>query len=182
MKTSVLFATLFALTAFAHSQQSETPAQANQIANYAPYSVALVPGKQGGEVVLPFLTTENKLAFFTLSEVRQASNDNKVLGRLISYGELIALIGDLQVQVNQLKQENEKLWAAVGKPSPAQTIVVQPSSPPSATTNADVLSKYLLLRQLFPSSQRYPVPANSPRKTLNCTTRYIGTTAYTDCN
>jgi serine/threonine protein kinase len=107
------------------SQQPSTQQQApsgeqqhTEIQNYAPYSIALVPGSRGGEVVLPFVTAENKIAFFPLSEVQRASNEKRVLGRMISYGELVSTIGDLQIQVNQLKQENEKLWAVVGKSSP----------------------------------------------------------------
>jgi hypothetical protein len=161
----------------------------NEIQNYAPYSIALLPDKPG-EVVLPFITTENKLAFFTLSEVQRASNDKKVLGRLISYGELIALIGDLQIQVNQLKQENEKLWAAVGKPSAPQTVVVQPASQAPQSTTSDALSKYLLLRQLFPSPTvpvlkvTPPILTQPPPRapSFNCTTTYIGSQAYTNCN
>ena len=97
-------------------QREQSPPSAEssiEIQNYAPYNIALLPDKTGAEIVLPFMTVENRLAFFTLSQVQQASKDKKLLGRLISYGELISLIGDLQVQVNQLKQENDKLWAVV---------------------------------------------------------------------
>jgi hypothetical protein len=169
------------------------PAQLNQpqasqpsveIQNYAPYNIALLPDKAGAEVVLPFITSENKLGFYTLSEVQRASKDQKLLGRLISYGELIALIGDLQIQVNQLKQENEKLWAVVGKGSAPQTVVVQqPSSSPAPSSSNDALSKYLLLRQLFPASPPYQIPMpHPPNDGVQCTTTHIGTTAYTDCH
>ncbi|MBZ5573250.1 MAG: hypothetical protein LAO09_15380 [Acidobacteriia bacterium] len=159
------------------------PAQPlSEIQNFAPYSIALLPDKPDGEVVIPFFTTEDKLAFFTVSQVQQASRDKKLLGRLVSYGELIALIGDLQIQVNQLKQENEKLWAVVGKPSTPQTVVVQPAPMP-APSQGDALTKYLLLRQLFPVSQPYQLPMPTrPNNGLNCTTTYVGSTAYTNCH
>jgi len=148
-------AMLLILTA-AFSQQPPTQQQApSEVQNYAPYSIALLPVAPGGEVVLPFLTTDNKLAFFPVSQVQQASKEKRLLGRPISYGELIALIGELQIQVNQLKQENEKLWTVVGKSSTPQTVVVQTPPAPAQTArpNNDALVKYLLLRQLFPSPQ-----------------------------
>jgi hypothetical protein len=171
----------------AFSQQAPTQQQApNEVQNYAPYSIALLPATPGGEVVLPFLTTDNKLAFFPVSQVQQASNEKRLLGRPISYGELIALIGDLQIQVNQLKQENEKLWAVVGKSSTPQTVVVQTPPAPAQTArpNNDALTKYLLLRQLFPSPQPYPsIPVRiPPNNEMNCTTTYLGSTAYTNCH
>jgi hypothetical protein len=169
----------------AHLNQPPASAQSSaEIQNYAPYSIALLPDKAGAEVVLPFITSENRLAFFTVSEVQQASKDQKLLGRLVSYGELIALIGDLQIQVNQLKQENEKLWAVVGKSSAPQTVVVQQPSSPAPSSGNDALSKYLLLRQLFPAqSQPYQIPMpHPPNNGVNCTTNYIGTTAYTICH
>jgi hypothetical protein len=95
------------------SQQVQTQQAPNEVQNYAPYSIALVPAAPGGEVVLPFLTTDNKLAFFLVSQVQEASKEKRLLGRPISYGELIALIGELQIEVNRLKQENDKLWAVV---------------------------------------------------------------------
>jgi hypothetical protein len=156
----------------------------NEVQNYAPYSIALVPAVPGGEVVLPFLTTDNKLAFFPVSQVQQASKEKKLLGRPISYGELIALIGELQIEVNRLKQENEKLWAVVGKSSTPQTIVVRTPPAPAQTTrpNNDVVMKYLLLRQLFPSAQPNQLPMPTPPNNgVNCTTTYIGSTAYTNC-
>lgn len=153
----------------------------NEVQNYAPYSIALLPATPGGEVVLPFLTTENKIAFFRASEIHQATQEKRVLGRPISYGELIAVIGELQIEVNRLKQENEKLWAVVGKTSPPPTVVVQTPPAPATRPNNDALVKYLLLRQLFPSPQPYQLPMPQPNNRLNCTTRYIGDTAYTDC-
>ena len=160
----------------------------NEIQNYAPYSIALMPDRPGAEVVLPFLTTENKIAFLRVSHVVQASNENKLLGRPISYGEVIALIGELQIEVNRLKQENEKLWAVVAKSSPPQTIVVQtpPAPAPAQQPSNDRLMKYLLLRQLFPSPQPYalqplPQPVAPRSNSLNCTTQYVGATAYTNC-
>jgi hypothetical protein len=95
------------------SQQVQTQQAPNEVQNYAPYSIALVPAAPGGKVVLPFLTTDNKLAFFLVSQVQEASKEKRLLGRPISYGELIALIGELQIEVNRLKQENDKLWAVV---------------------------------------------------------------------
>src|SRR4051794_20543485 len=82
-------------------QRSTEEQRSPDVQNYAPYSIALLPADAGAEVVLPFLTTDNKLVFFPLSQVQQASTEKRVLGRLISYGELISLIGDLQIQVNQ---------------------------------------------------------------------------------
>jgi hypothetical protein len=119
--------------------QQQTP---NEVQNYAPYSIALLPDAPGAEVVLPFMTADSKLAFFPVSEVQRASKEKRLLGRLISYGELIALIGELQIEVNRLKQENEKLWAVVGKSSTPQTIVVQ-TPPATARPNDDALMKYL---------------------------------------
>ena len=136
----------------------ESPQPSTEIQNYAPYNIALLPNNPGSEIVLPFMTSENRLAFFTLSEVKQASLDKKLLGRLISYGELIALIGDLQVQATQLKQENEKLWTVVGKSANPQTVIVQQPSTPAQPPKGDAVSKYLLLRQLFPASQPYQLP------------------------
>ncbi len=166
-------------------QREQSPPSAEssiEIQNYAPYNIALLPDKTGAEIVLPFMTVENRLAFFTLSQVQQASKDKKLLGRLISYGELISLIGDLQVQVNQLKQENDKLWAVVGKSSTPQTVIVQQSSPPASSSRNDALSKYVLLRQLFPTAQPYQLPMpQHPNNGVTCTTRYIGSTSYTDC-
>jgi hypothetical protein len=167
------------------SQQAPTQQQVpNEVQNYAPYNIALLPTAPGGEIVLPFMTTDNKLAFFPLSEVQQASKEKRLLGRLISYGELIALIGELQIEVNHLKQENEKLWAVVGKSS---TPVVQPTETPRRKD--DDLMKYLLLRQLLRPQQPYqipmptpPTPLTPPNKGVNCTTTYIGSTAYTNCN
>jgi len=168
------------------AQLNQPPASAQpavEIQNYAPYNIALLPHQAGAEIVLPFITSENKLAFFTVSEVQQASKDKKLLGRLTSYGELIGLIGELQIQVNQLKQENEKLWAIVGKGSTPQTVVVQQPSSPAPSSGNDALSKYLLLRQLFPASQPYQLPMpHPPNNGVNCTTTYIGTTAYTNCH
>lgn len=170
----------------AFSQQASTEQQApSEIQNYAPYSIALLPTAPGGEVVLPFLTTENKVAFFPVSQVQQASKEKRLLGRPISYGEVIALIGELQIEVNRLKEENEKLWAAVGKSSPPQTVVVQTPLTPAQTQrpNNDALTKYLLLRQLFPSAQPYQLPKPMPPNNgVNCTTTYVGTTAYTNCH
>jgi hypothetical protein len=130
------------------------------------------------------MTSENKLVFFKVSQVQQASKDKLVLGRLISYGELISLIGELQIQVNQLKQENDKLWAVVGKsPAPAQTVVVQQPQVPATSPRNDALAKYLLLKQLFPAQQAYQLPMPTrPNNGLNCITRYNGSTAYTDCH
>jgi len=167
-------------------QEAPTQEQApNEVQNYAPYSIALLPAAPGGEVVLPFLTTGNKLAFFPVSQVQQASKEKRLLGRPISYGELIALIGELQIEVNRLKQENEKLWAVVGKSSIPQTVVVQTPPAPAQTArpNNDALMKYLLLRQLFPSAQPYQLPMpKPPNNGVNCTTTYIGSTAYTNCH
>ncbi len=169
----------------AFSQQAPTlPQASNEVQNYAPYSIALLPAAPGGEVVIPFMTADNKLAFFTLSQVQQASNEKRLLVRLISYGELIALIGELQIEVNRLKQENEKLWAVVGKSSSPQTAVVQTPPAPAQTArpNNDALMKYLLLRQLFPSAQPYQLPMPTPPNNgVNCTTTHIGSTAYTSC-
>jgi len=168
------------------SQQTSTQQQvSNEVQNYAPYSIALVPAVPGGEVVLPFLTTENKVEFFPLTQIQQASKEKRLLGRPISYGEVVALIGQLQIEVNRLKEENDKLWAAVGKPAAPQTVVVQT---PATTTqsqhpNSDALAKYLLLRQLFPSAQPYQIPKPvAPNNGVNCTTTYVGTTAYTNCH
>jgi hypothetical protein len=169
----------------AFSRRAPTQQQApNEVQNYAPYSIALVPAAPGGEVVLPFLTTDNKLAFFPVSQVQQASKERRLLGRPISYGELIALIGELQIEVNRLKQENDKLWAVVGKSSTPQTVVVQtPPAPTQATRpNNDAVTKALLLRQLFPSTQPYQLPMPTPPNNgVNCTTTHIGSTAYTSC-
>lgn len=156
----------------------------NEVQNYAPYSIALLPAAPGSEVVLPFLTVDNKLSFFPLSQVLQASKEKRLLGRPISYGELIALIGDLQIEVNRLRQENEKLWGAVGKSSTPQTVVGQTPSAPAQTArpNNDALTKYLLLRQLFPSARPYQIPMPTPPNNgVNCTTSYIGSTAFTNC-
>ena len=117
--------------------ETESTQTRTEIQSYAPYSIALLPTAPGGEVVLPFVTTDNKVVFFRVAEVQKASQEKRLLGRPISYGELIALIGELQIKVNQLKEENEKLWAVVGKPSLPQTIVVQtPSAPEQATAEA----------------------------------------------
>lgn len=182
---------LISISAF--SQQATTQAP-NEIQNYAPYSIALVPATPGAEVVLPFLTTDNKLAFFPVSQVQQASNEKRLLGRPISYGELIALIGDLQIQVNQLKQENEKLWAVVGKSSTPQTVVVQTPPAPEETTRQRINKaalNYLLLQQLTQPHYPYPVQPIIPMPTylmstprnnaVNCTTQHIGSTDYTNC-
>ena len=170
------------------SQVTQTQQASTDIQSYAPYHIALLPNKPGSEIVLPFMTGDNSLVFFTLSQVQQASKDKVVLGRLISYGELIALIGELQTQANQLKQENDKLWAVVGKGTyPPQTAVVQQTPAPTANapetpTRSDNLTKYLLLRQLFPAQQPYQLPMPSrPNNGINCVTRYNGSTAYTDC-
>ena len=175
---------LISIAAF--SQQAPTQQQAaSEVQNYAPYSIALLPVAPGGEVILPFLTTENQVAFFPVSQVQQASKEKRLLGRPISYGEVIALIGELQIEVNRLKEENEKLWTAVGKSSTPQTVVVQAPLAPAQTArpNNDALTKYLLLRQLFPSAPPYQVPPPiAPKNGLNCTTTYIGTTAYTNCH
>jgi hypothetical protein len=108
-------------------QQQASP---SEVQTYAPYSIALLPAAPGGEVVLPFITTDNKLAFFTASHVQQASAERRLLGRPISYGELLALLGGLQIEVDRLRQENDKLWAVVTKSSGPQTVVVQPSPAP----------------------------------------------------
>ena len=174
------------LSTAAFTQQASTVQQtSNDVQNYAPYSIALVPTAAGGEVVLPFLTTDNKVEFFPLSQVQQASKEKRLLGRPISYGEVVALIGQLQIEVTRLKEENEKLWAAVGKPSVPQTVVVQtpPTPTQSQRPNNDALTKYLLLRQLFPSAQPYQIPKPiAPNNGVNCTTTYVGTTAYTNCH
>lgn len=169
-------------------EAAKSPETPNEIQNYAPYSIALIPAAPGGEVVLPFLTTDNKLAFFLVSQVQQASKENRLLGRPISYGELIALIGELQIEVNRLKQENEKLWTVAGKSSPPQTVVVQtpPAPTPAQQPSNDRLMKYLLLRQLFPSAPSYPYyplpqPVAPRSNNVNCTTQYVGNTAYTNC-
>ena len=171
------------ISTVAFSQQTPTQEQApNEVQNYAPYSIALLPAAPGGEVVIPFQTTDNKLAFFPVSQVQQASKEKRLLGRPISYGELVALIGELQVEVNQLKQENEKLWAVVGKSSTPQTVVVQtPPAQPGRPNQA--LTNYLLLRQLFPSPPPYQLPMPTPPNNgLNCITTHIGSTAYTNCH
>lgn len=108
-------------------QQQATP---SEVQTYPPYSIALLPAAPGGEVVLPFITTDNKLAFFPVSQVQQASKEHRLLGRPISYGELLALLGGLQVEVDRLRQENDKLWAVVTKSSGPQTVVVQPPPAP----------------------------------------------------
>jgi hypothetical protein len=102
-----------------------------------------------------------------------------VLGRLISYGEVMALIGELQIEGNRLKQENEKLWAVVGKSSPPQTVVVQTQPAPAQTArpNNDALMNYLSLRQLFPAAQPYQLPMpTAPNNGVNCTASHIGST------
>ena len=128
-----------------------------EMQKYAPYNIALLPNAPGAEVVIPFMTTENKLSFVALSRVQQASKENRLLGRLVSYGELIALIGELQIEVNRLGQENEKLWAVVTKSLPPQTIVVQtqPATIQPLQQNT-ALMKYMLIRQLFPSLTPLP--------------------------
>ncbi|MGB7554113.1 MAG: hypothetical protein WBM04_07050 [Candidatus Korobacteraceae bacterium] len=172
------------ISSAAFSQQASTQQQAlSGVQNYAPYSIALLPSAPGGEVVLPFLTTENKVEFFPLSQVQLASKEKRLLGRPISYGEVVVLIGQLQIEVNRLKEENEKLWTAVGKPSVPPTVIVQTPPTQSQRTNSDALTKYLLLRQLFPSSQPYQIPKPvAPNNGVNCTTTYVGTTAYTNCH
>jgi hypothetical protein len=186
----VVFCSAFtALSALAQEPASATPSQvatkqqpSTEIQNYAPYNIALLPNKPGAEIVLPFMTSENRLAFFSLSEVQQASKDKRLLGRLISYGELIALIGDLQIQVTQLRQENDKLWTVVGKGSTPPTVVVQQHATPQSPSRPDALSKYLLLRQLFPTAQPYQLPMPTrPNNGVNCISRSVGSTTYTDC-
>ncbi len=112
--------------------QQTPPQQApSEVQTYAPYTIALLPAAPGGEVVLPFITTENKLAFFSVSQVQQASKEHRLLGRPVSYGELLSLLGGLQIEVDRLKQENDKLWAVVTKSSGPQTAVLQPPPAPS---------------------------------------------------
>lgn len=134
-------------------QQGTTDTQ-----NYAPYYVALLL-HSGGEAVFPFLTPDNKVTFFPLSVVQQASKDKRLLGRPISYGDLLVVIGDLQIQVNQLKGENEKLWAAIGKSSP-QTVVVQPAPAAIDPTKAEIEARKTLL-------MRYFLQRSMPTPTLN---------------
>lgn len=141
---SALAVLCFSTIAFAQQQPptqqptQQTPPQqqvapSSEIQKYAPYNVALfLPSPQGGDVVLPYMTKDNKLGFVPLFEMLQAMKDNKAdrFGRPIAYGELIATIGELQIEVNRLKQENDKLWAVVTKSSGPQTVVVQPPPAP----------------------------------------------------
>lgn len=118
------------------------------IENYAPYSIALLPDGPNQQIIIPFMDSENHIVFYPLPEVVKASQEKRVLGKMVTYGQLIALIGDLQIQLTQAKQENEKLWAVVSKNSPpAQVTVVQPVSNP----RSDAMTRYILLRQLFPA-------------------------------
>lgn len=129
---SALVVLFISAIVFAQQQQASPQQQApsSEVQTYAPYTIALLPAAPGGEVVLPFITTENKLAFFPVSQVQQASKEHRLLGRPISYGELLSLLGGLQVEVDRLKQENDKLWAVVTKSSGPQTVVVQPPPTP----------------------------------------------------
>jgi hypothetical protein len=153
----------FSFTALAQEQSGA------EIQKYAPYNIALLPNGPGvgpgTEVVIPFMNTENKLTFFPLSQVQQASKEKRLLGRLVSYGELIALIGDLQIEINRLNKENEKLWTAVTKSSPQQTVVVQaaPANTQQPQQNNDALMRIMLIRQLFPAAQ--------PPQTINLNVR-----------
>ena len=158
-------AALLLISIPARSQQAP-----NEIQQYAPYNIALLPNSPLAEVVLPFITTDSKLAFFPASQVQQASKENRILGRLVSYGEVIALIGELQIEVNRLSQENERLWAVVTKTVPPQTIVVQtqPATVQPVQQNNDALMKYMLIRQLFPS----PTPSRTINLNLRDCTRY----------
>jgi hypothetical protein len=133
----------------------------SEIQKYAVYNIALfLPNPQGGDVVLPFMSQENKLVFYPLSRALEARDKIGALGRPISYVELISLIGTLQIEVDRLKQENDKLWVVVGKSAAPSTVVLQTppaqQSPPqqSARQDDDALAKYMLLRQLFPSTQQ----------------------------
>lgn len=145
----------------------------SEIQKYAVYNIALfLPNPQGGDVVLPFMSQENKLVFYPLSRALEARDKIGALGRPISYGELISLIGTLQIEVDRLKQENDKLWVVVGKSAAPSTVVVQ--TPPAqqsptqqwARQDNDALAKYMLLRQLFPST---PPPQTIRLQVSDCT-------------
>ncbi len=131
---AVLLAASIAFSQQAPKAQSEAPT--GDVQNYASYGIALFPPAPNSEVVLPFLTAENKIVFFPLSTVQQAVKENRVLGRPISYGEVVSLIGQFQIENDKLKQENERLWAVVGKSSPQTVIVQSPSAAEQAAADA----------------------------------------------
>jgi hypothetical protein len=128
------------VASIAFSQQGSPPqtgTPTSDVQNYASYGIALFPPTSNAEVILPFLTTENKIAFFPLSTVQQAVKEKRLLGRPISYGEVVSLIGQFQIENDRLKQENDKLWAIVGKSSTAQNAGVQGPSPAVQAAAAD---------------------------------------------
>ena len=130
------------------------------------------------------LTNDQRLVFTPTDQAKFAFDNG---GVPIRYGDVLQLLQQLTDENARLKSENERLWKiAENKSSALSTVVVQTPSQPQPDPNAEARRQMqlMLMKSLLTS---HPIPQVQtfqplPRTQTNCVTRYIGTTAYTDCN
>ena len=115
--------------------------------------------------------------------------------RPVLSGELAQLLRAVFTQHDQLTKELNSLASdyelLVGKynrlaalQSAPTYVPAAPPPTPARPDKSDLLMKYLMLRSLMPQPQPYqlPMPVAPRNNNINCTTRAIGNTAYTDCH
>src|SRR6185312_15821368 len=120
MKSALLGLALFSLSAAAVCAQ--TPPAEPQPANFANYSIMLLPPQAKGAGVVLMHNPQNALEYVEISKIKEAMDAGYVPVRL---AEIAGVIASLQQQVSQLKDENASLKSA-DQQKKSDSLVVQP--------------------------------------------------------
>ncbi|MFC5861099.1 hypothetical protein ACFPT7_02210 [Acidicapsa dinghuensis] len=169
------------------------PAPAAQPPAMANYSIMLVNPTGGGVVIMH--DPQNMLALVDVSKVQTALNMGYAPVRA---AELVELIDTFKAEIARLSNENSQLKAVQDKQASSATLselkdqaniqAHQRSqiADDKAAHRQQVLAMWGLAMIGMSRQQPYqlpmPVNPNAGRLKTNCTTQYIGTMAYTNCN
>ena len=208
MKSAILGLALFSLSVAVCAQ---TPPAEPQPANFANYSIMLLPPQAKGAGVVLMHNPQNALEYVEISKIKESMDAGYVPVRL---AEIAGVIASLQQQVSQLKTENATLQSADQQKKPNLLVlqpqpIQQPSQPSPEQIEAEqrarsqellaqaaalreerrerAIQTFMLMQNM--NRQQYVPPTVNPivnpnagRLRANCTAQQSGTFTYTNCN
>lgn len=170
------------------AQSSQTP-PAQSESPYANYSIMLVP-TPAGEAVVMMYNPQGQLEFVPVNSTKKAFEGGYVPVRA---AEISKLIESLNAENKRLEGENAALRSSAAQQPSESTIHVitdpgqeQTALQREAMARAELQQRRQQLLQMWLGMQNankpYILPQPPQRPAVNCTTRTVGGTTYTNCN
>lgn len=192
MKRLLLFALVLSVSGIGFAQTSE-PKLESQSPSVANYSIMLVAPAGGGSVVIMH-NPQNMLELVDVTKIQAAITNGYVPVRSV---ELAELISSFKEEIARLTAENKRLAEQPKQASSSPSLLslqdhedrqqAQVAAEQTAR-RAQIIQAWGMMQAMQPGPYRMPMPtpmrgaSTSNRTQTNCTTQYVGSTAYTNCN